>query len=59
MVLDAGKQFVSGVPKKDFNVMHIWAGARALARTPVKFLWLHLWHLYVEKHSAWAFIHLF
>lgn len=23
MVLDAGKQFVSGVPKKDFNTMHI------------------------------------
>lgn len=23
MVLDVGKQFVSGVPKKDFNTMHI------------------------------------
>lgn len=37
MVLDAGKQFVSRVPKKDFNTMHIWAGAQALTGIPVKF----------------------
>lgn len=59
MVLDAGKQFVFGVPEKDFNMMHIWAEAQALTGTPLKFFWLHLWRLYVEKHSAWAFIHLF